>query len=115
MTTVVHELLAESYLIILAPGPAGNSEAVLAARLRRAARSGKKEVWVDCSLLTTLSAEAARLLWAAHRSLSRQFSRLVLVHMSDGVWQQLQAGEVGPLPRIVPTLLDAGCPVAYHY
>lgn len=115
MTKVFHEILPESYLIILAPGPVGNSEAMLDFRLRRAVQSGKKEVWVDCSLLTTLSEQAARLLWAAHHTLQEQFAHLVLVHMSDKGKQQLRALELGPLPRIVPTLLDASCAVAYHY
>lgn len=115
MITVFHELLPESYLIILAPGPESDSEAPLATHLRRAARSGKQEVWVDCSLLTALSQEAAQLLWAAHHALQGQFAHLVLVHMSDQVKQQLLAQEQGPRPRIVPTLLDASCAVAYHY
>ena len=115
MIKVFHEILPESYLIILAPGSVGDAETALDFRLQRAVRSGKKEVWVDCSLLTTLSEQAARLLWAAHHTLQEQFARLVLVHLSDNVKQQLQALELGPLPRIVPTLLDASCAVAYHY
>ena len=112
---VCYELLPESYLIILAPGPAGQPEAALAYRLQQAERSGKKEVWVDCSLVPTISEEAARLLWAAHLALREQCARLVLVHLSDHAKQLLLAGELGPEPRIVPTLLDAACPVAYHY
>lgn len=115
MLNVFHELLPESYLIILAPGSTGQSEAALAYRLRRAARSSKKEVWVDCSLVSTISEEAARLLWAAHHALQKQLARLVLVHLSDEAKQQLLARELGPVPRIVPTLLDAACPVAYYY
>ena len=115
MLNVFHELLPESYLIILAPGPDGDSEAALAYRLRRAVRSGKKEVWVDCSLVSTISEEVAGLIWAAHHALQEQFARLVLVHLSDQALQQLLARELGPRPRIVATLLDAACPVAYHY
>ncbi|MDQ2769505.1 MAG: hypothetical protein M3Y54_03280 [Bacteroidota bacterium] len=115
MLNVFHELLPESYLVILAPGPAGQPEAALAYRLRRAARSGKNEVWVDCSLVPTFSEEVAGLLWAAHQALQEQGARLVLVHLSDQARQLLLAREMGTVPRIVPTLLDAACPVAYHY
>lgn len=107
MTTVFHELLPDSYLVILAPGPAGPSEVALAHRLRRAGRSGKPEVWVDCGMLTELSGEAARLLWDAHYQLQEQFARLVLVHVAEPVKRVLLAQHLGPTPRMVPTLLDA--------
>lgn len=107
MTTVFHELLPDSYLIILAPGPDGPSEVAMAHQLRCAERSGKPEVWVDCSMLTELSDEAARLLWDAHYQLQEQFARLVLVHVAEPVKKVLLAQHLGPTPRIVPTLLDA--------
>ena len=107
MTTVFHELLPDSYLITLVPGPAGASEAALDHRLRRAERSGKPEVWVDCRLLAELSDEAARLLWDAHHQLQERFARLVLVHVAEPVKQVLLAQHFGPTPRMVPTLLDA--------
>ncbi|WP_460501208.1 STAS domain-containing protein [Hymenobacter agri] len=111
MTTVFHELLPESYLLILAPGNDGPSEVALARQLRRAERSGKSEVWVDCSLLNELSDEAAQLLWDAHYQLQEQFARLVLVHVAEPVRQVLLAQHLGPMPRIVPTLLDAARPL----
>ena len=107
MTTVFYELLPHSYLIILAPGPADDAETALAHRLRRAERSGKPEVWVDCSLLSELSGAAAGLLWAAHHHLQEQYARLVLVHVAEPVKKTLLAQHLGPMPRIVPTLLDA--------
>ncbi|MCI1189093.1 hypothetical protein MON38_16840 [Hymenobacter sp. DH14] len=107
MTTVFHELLPDSYLIILAPGSDEHSEAALAHRLRCAERSGKPEVWVDCSMLEELSNEAARLLWDSHYQLQEQFARLVLVHVAEPVKKVLLAQHLGPTPRIVPTLLDA--------
>ena len=107
MTTVFHELLPESYLIILAPGLPYDFETALAYQLRRAKRSGKPEVWVDCSMLSRLSEEAARLLWDAHYQLQEQFSRLVLVHVAESVQKTLLAQCLGPMPRMVPTLLDA--------
>lgn len=107
MTTVFHEVLPDSYLIILAPGPAGPAEEALAYRLGCAGRSGKPEVWVDCSMLAELSGEAARLLWDAHYQLQERFARLVLVHVAEPVKKVLLAQHLGPTPRIVPTLLDA--------
>lgn len=107
MTTVFHELLPDSYLVILAPGSDGPSEAALAHRLRCAERSDKPEVWVDCSMLNELSGEAACLLWAAHHKLQERFARLVLVHVAEPVRKILLAQHLGPTPRIVPTLLDA--------
>ena len=91
MTTVFHELLPDSYLITLAPGPDGPSEAALAQRLRCAERSDKPEVWVDCSMLSELSGEAGRLLWAAHYKLQERFARLVLVHVAEPVRKTLLA------------------------
>jgi anti-anti-sigma regulatory factor len=107
MTTVFHELLPDSYLITLAPGPDGLSEFALNHRLHCAERSGKPEVWVDCSLLTELSGEAAGLLWDAHYQLQEQYARLVLVHVAEPVKLVLLAQHLGPTPRMVPTLLDA--------
>lgn len=107
MITVFHEVLPESYLIILAPGPAGKVEASLAHQLRCAERSSKSEVWVDCSLLSTLSSEAARLLWATHHRLQARYARLVLVHVAESVKKALSRQHLGPMLRILPTLLDA--------
>ncbi|GAA4030926.1 hypothetical protein GCM10022409_13950 [Hymenobacter glaciei] len=107
MTTVFHELLPESYLIILAPGTDGPSEVALADQLHCAERSGKPEVWVDCGMLNELSGEAAHLLWDAHYHLQEHYGRLVLVHVAEPVKKALLAQHLGPTPRIVPTLLDA--------
>ena len=107
MTTVFHELLPDSYLLVLAPGPNEPSEVALKHQLYCAERSGKPEVWVDCSMLNELSGEAACLLWDAHYHLQAQFCRLVLVHVAEPVKKVLLAQHLGPMPRIVPTLLDA--------
>ncbi len=107
MTTVFHESLPDSYLITLAPGPAEKSESDLAHGLHCATSSSKPEVWVDCSLLSELSGEAARLLWDAHYRLQERFAHLVLAHVAEPVKKTLLAQNLGPSPRIVPTLLDA--------
>lgn len=111
MTTVFHELLPDSYLIILAPGSADVSEEALAHRLRCAERSGKAEVWVDCSMLSELSNEAAHLLWDTHYHLQERFARLVLVHVAEPVKKCLSASNLGPMPSMMPTLLDAALQV----
>lgn len=73
---VYHELLPQAYVLGLAPCPA--FELVLAQQLRRAERSGKTAVWVDCRLLTNLPAGAVRLLHACHHRLRRRGAQLVL-------------------------------------
>ncbi|GAC1376879.1 MAG: hypothetical protein NVS3B25_04060 [Hymenobacter sp.] len=107
MTAVYHEMLAESFLLILAPGQAGDSEAALAHWLRCARRSGKPAVWVDCGLLNSLSDEATKLLWASHHELLEKHSQLVLVHVPDCVKRKLLDQDAGLAPCMVPTLLDA--------
>ena len=105
MLVVHHELLPDSYLLLLAPGTPDASEAELTHWLKRARRSGKPAVWVDCSLLTSLSAEAARQLRAAHARLRHQHAELVLVHVPTQVEETWFSRPSGPC--IVPTLLDA--------
>ena len=107
MTIVYHELLPESYLLILVPGGAGGPEAALANSLHCARRSGKPAVWVDCSLVNGLSDEATRLLWASHRQLREHHAELVLVHVPDHLKNELLDHAAGPAPCIVATLLDA--------
>ena len=64
-------------------------------------------MWVDCGMLTCLSTEAVRLLWASHYQLQEKHIQLVLVHVHERVRRDLLDQELGPAPIIVPTLLDA--------
>jgi hypothetical protein len=114
MHVIYHEMLPESYLLILAPSRQVKSEAVLARWLRRAQRSGKHSVWVDCGMLETLSVEAARLLWNSHFQLQEQHAQLVLVHVPERVKRELLEQELGPAPCMVPTLLDAARQAHWH-
>lgn len=107
MTVVYHELLPESYLLILAPGHEGRPETGLAYWLNRAQHSGKPAVWVDCGMLRSLSSEAIQLLWNTHYQLQEKHVQLVLVHVPEHVRTALLEQEQGPAPCIVPTLLDA--------
>ena len=109
MTVVYHELLPDSYLLILAPGRDGEPtlEIELVHWLNCARLSGKAAVWVDCGMLHTLSTEAAGLLWTAHRRLQATGVRLVLVHVAERVRKALLARAPALEISIVPTLLDA--------
>ena len=80
---VYHELLPQAYVLGLAPSPA--LEGALAQQLRRAERSGKAAVWVDCRLLTSLSAGAVRLLHACHHRLRQRQAQLVLCRVSGAL------------------------------
>ena len=84
MMIVYHELLPQAYLLVPAYDPT-TSELPLAWQLKRAMRSGKPAVWVDCRLLHTLSATTIRLLRACHRSLQRRQAQLMLCHVPAGV------------------------------
>ena len=108
MTSVHHELLPESYLLLLLTPKAsriyGQS---LKQGLRVASRSGKAAVWVDCELVHALSNEAVRVLWKYHRRLQALHIKLVLVHASEEVQRGLLDWELGPTMCFAPTLFDA--------
>lgn len=109
MMVVYHEALPESYLLVLAPSSTDPWASELARYLGRACRSGKPAVWVDCRLLDTLPAAAARLLWASHLRLHRRHVQLVLCRVSEALEQTLRRVSAGPGPDLclVPTLDDA--------
>ena len=115
MTVIYHEMLPESYLLILAPGRVGEREIALAHWLHHAQRSGRLAVWVDCSMLQSLSDEAAQLLWASHFKLQKRHAQLVLVHVPVRVTQVLLSRELGSAPCMVPTLLDAARQAQWHH
>ena len=108
MKVIYHEALFQSYLLVLAPGPAV-SATELARHLRRACRSGKAAVWVDCRLLDNLSTPAARLLWACHLRLRRRHVRLVLCRVCEDLEHTLRQTFAGPTADLclVPMLDDA--------
>jgi hypothetical protein len=111
MLHVHRESLPESFLLILedgAPGP----EVPLERGLYRAALSNKSAVWVDCSLLSDLPAEAAELLLAYQYHLPSVGKELVLSHVTPPVQRRLQemVRQDRP-PRVVPSLLDIDSPI----
>ncbi|MGI4737064.1 MAG: STAS domain-containing protein [Janthinobacterium lividum] len=100
MLIVYHELLPDSYLLILTPGSATASELELAHHLSCAARSGKAAVWVDCRLVDILSPTAVRLLWACHYRLRKRGAQLVLCRVSAALAQLLNQLCTGPQPDL---------------
>lgn len=107
MTAVLQELLPESYLLLLTPGPVMAPELALAQGLHSASRSGRAAVWIDCELVHDLSVEAVRMLWDYHFRLQEQNIQLVVVHASDVVKQELIDWQPEPSLCFVPTLFDA--------
>lgn len=107
MTTVYHELLPESYLLLLTPGPPDTREYALDNSLKSACRSGKPAVWVDCELVQDLSAEAARTLWDYHHLLQGQHKKLVVVHASEAIKQELLSWRISPGICFASTLFEA--------
>jgi anti-anti-sigma factor len=116
MMIVHHELLPDSYLLILAADLADSSEQELARHLSYAARSDKPAVWVDCRLLDVLSTKAARLLVACHHRLQRRNAQLILCRVSERLEQVLQQVGAHPAPALclVPTLDDAAEQTWHH-
>ena len=107
MTTVYHEMLPESYLLLLTPGVPNAPEYALDFSLKCACRSGKAAVWVDCELVDAISTEAARTLWDYHRRLQQEHKQLVVVHASDEIKQGLLNWRLGFGICFAPTLIDA--------
>lgn len=107
MLDVHREELPQSYLLVLAPSSNEIDEIKLTRALHRAARSHKKAVWVDCSLLDHLSAEAIDLLLAYAYMLYCQHRRLVLCHVPDVVRHHFLDLDAESQPVVVPSLLDA--------
>ena len=106
MTVVYHELLPESYLLILAPSRTDDSEAALAHSLHCAQRSGKAAVWIDCGMLHSLSDEAAQLLWGAHHQLEAKQAKLVLVHVPERVRRDLLKASMDECGKRFPAGAD---------
>jgi anti-anti-sigma regulatory factor len=100
MTTVYHEVLPSSYLLLLLPGPPqdDDTEPALQQGLRSASCSGKAAVWVDCELMSRFSPAAVRTLWEHHCQLQAQGVKLVLVHASEEVKQAME--ELGAYPDL---------------
>ncbi|RYU80240.1 STAS domain-containing protein [Hymenobacter persicinus] len=104
---VYHEILPDSYLLILAENAELPEEVALAKLLRQAARSGKSYIWIDCSHIHQLSQQALTLLLRYYQRLRRRHMPLVLCHLDEGLQQLFRKLPDTTRPPIVPTLLDA--------
>jgi ABC-type transporter Mla MlaB component len=104
---VYHEILPESYLLILAENQELPEEVALAKLLRQAARSGKSYVWIDCSHVHQLSQQALQLLVKYYKQLRQRHMPLVLCHLDEGLQQLFGQLPAAVRPPIVATLLDA--------
>ncbi|GAA3918773.1 STAS domain-containing protein [Hymenobacter algoricola] len=104
---VYHEILPDSYLLILAENDELPEEVPLAKLLRQAANSGKAYVWVDCSHIHRLSHQAIGLLRKYYLQLRRRHIPLVLCHLDESLQQLFRQLPAASQPPIVPTLLDA--------
>lgn len=106
---VYREILPDSYLLILANDvpEAAEDDNALDWALRRAARSGKSSVWVDCSHLDHLPPNAAELLTFYYQKLHAHGMSLLLCHVNPNVQRELESLVPSLRPPIVKTLLDA--------
>ncbi|GAB3232626.1 hypothetical protein GCM10027346_20020 [Hymenobacter seoulensis] len=104
---VYREILPESYLLILADDNEPATKDQLSYALRRASRSGKPNIWVDCSHTRNLSFATLRLLARYYRRLRKQQVQLVLCHLGDSARQLMAKLPTALCPPVVPTLLDA--------
>ncbi|WP_160328167.1 STAS domain-containing protein [Solirubrum puertoriconensis] len=78
---VYHEILPDRYVLLLTESPVsanGTAADTLARCLLQAWRSGKTSVWVDCSRLHHLPANARDLLLRYQKRLGRRSVKLVL-------------------------------------
>lgn len=96
------EARPHSYLLTLLPTEAGAYP--LAAALRRALRSTRCSVWVDCRHVSALSAEALLLLRRCAGRLWQHGGHLVVCHLPEAARASLAADASQPLAA---SLLDA--------
>ncbi|UOQ78727.1 STAS domain-containing protein [Hymenobacter sp. 5516J-16] len=104
---VYREILPESYLLILTDDSQPTARAQLSYALRRAIRSGKPSIWIDCSHLRNLSFSTLRLLVRYYQRLRERQIPLVLCHLGDSAHQLLARLPTSSCPPVVPSLLDA--------
>ncbi|UOR07569.1 hypothetical protein MUN82_10830 [Hymenobacter aerilatus] len=105
---VYREVLPNSYLVILVESaPAATDTGLLCNALRQASRSGKGQIWLDCSGLSVLSSDMLLVLTRYAARLRRRHTSLVVCHpptMPAGT-SLVQASEGNIL--VANTLLDA--------
>jgi hypothetical protein len=103
---VYREILPQSYLLILTDSEPQDL-APLAYALRLASRSGKENIWVDCSHMPRMPFSVLRVLVRYYRRLRARNVALVLCHVGDAAHQQIAKLPTAQCPPVVPSLLDA--------
>ena len=111
MTTIYHELLPESYQLLLTPEASNEPARALAQALEYslgcAYRSGKPAVWINCEGMRALPIEAVRVLSDYQQKLEKQHVQLVLVHAPEEVQQNLLGRKEGSGSDCEFILVDA--------
>ncbi|MBC6992402.1 hypothetical protein [Hymenobacter sp. BT491] len=112
MFSVCHDVLPDSYLLVLVPDKRANHAEEIRRALHGASLSGKKCVWVDCSLVEMLPDEVCEVLLTYFDTFQELNITMVLCHANEAVRQYMQENGSGFSPPIVPSLLDAAlyCP-----
>jgi len=104
---VYREILPHSYLLILVESDAKLTDVgLLRDALRRAGRSGKDSVWIDCSGISTLKPSMVAVLTCYAEWLRRRHMDLIVCHppvtLTGASLEQAGAGLL-----VANTLLDA--------
>jgi len=108
MLAVYRDKLPESYLLVVASENQTHDASALDRALHRAGRSGKRHVWLDCSLWEAgdVSSEACLLLRAYHEAFTTVGITMVVAHASEELQVCLQTSAIAPAPRLVEWLVD---------
>ena len=105
---IYREILPNSYLVILVESaPAATDAGLLRSALRQASRSGKEQVWLDCSGISFLPLDMLPILTRYAAWLRRRHTSLVVCHPpATAAGTSLEEISHGTL-LIANTLLDA--------
>ena len=104
---VYREILPNSYLLMLISPTDSADDGQLACALRRAYRSGKHSIWVDCSQLQHLPVSFLPVLVRYYQRLRRRQIPLVLCHLGEAAQHCLNGLPTALRPPVVISLLDA--------
>jgi len=109
MLTIYRDKLPDSYLLIVASVNKPQDPTALDRALHRAGRSGKRNVWLDCSLWEArdVSSEACLLLRAYHDAFAALGINMVLAHAPEKLQHCLETNDAAPAPRLVEWLVES--------
>ena len=109
MLAISRDNLPDSYLLIVASTAQEQDPNALERALHRAGRSGKRHVWLDCSLWEAkdISSESCLLLRAYHDAFAVLGIQMVVAHASDELQQRLGTIREEPAPEMVEWLVGS--------